>query len=611
MLFLFPAILVLMIELIHTQSIGTAFGWCFSHFDLFSITYIFYGLLLLFWYAMIGSMPIATLVTSFLGITISIISYLKTMIRGDVLVYSDISLINTGEEIFSFVKASMFMNPAMITSFIFILVSTLCFIAMRKLAHMKLFKRMILLLISVSSFAFIFFSSTSFNNILPHFGISNTFTFSANDDYAQKGVTMGLYYNYLTYEVAEPFNYQLKSVSRIIENLPNNPTKEIKQEELPNVVVIMSESFMDITKLPQVTFSKDPIPTFHELQKNNLSGTLISSTYGGGTSNIEFEVFTGNTIAFMPYGQTIFTGAKDIFQRDIPTILKDFKKAGYTVSSIHPYLETFYDRNNIYPTLGFDKSYFIEDLQDVRRDGIYVSDEYLTDKVLEILNASDGPNFVYALSMQNHLPYNGTKYNHPSPSTISSNVLSKDSYAGLDAYVHGVADADAALGKLIKAVQKNTKRPTVILFYGDHFPSLNQVFYETGYVSTTNTAEWNVEELFRMHQIPFVLYDTRSVKPQNVGMLGAPFLGNLLLNYVGIEKSINFDFLDTITFTSIRSRLFVDGAENPHSIPTVQYQRDLGQYETLQYDILFGKEYYKKVKKQGEIDDSQTENELH
>jgi len=60
----------------------------------------------------------------------------------------------------------------------------------------------------------------------------------------------------------------------------------------PDIIVLVSESFFDITKLPNVQYSEPVNPFFQELKKvHHLK--WLSPTFGGQTANAEFEMLTG------------------------------------------------------------------------------------------------------------------------------------------------------------------------------------------------------------------------------------------------------------------------------------------------------------------------------
>ena len=95
------------------------------------------------------------------------------------------------------------------------------------------------------------------------------------------------------------------------------------------------------------------------------------------------------------------------------SIVSTLKNEGYTCVAMHPYYETGWSRNLIYPKLGFDESYFQDDFpqEDIIRK--YVSDRELYSKIIERFE-SRGRNedlFLMSISMQNHGGYTTTYEN--------------------------------------------------------------------------------------------------------------------------------------------------------------------------------------------------------
>lgn len=70
--------------------------------------------------------------------------------------------------------------------------------------------------------------------------------------------------------------------------------------ENPNIIVIMAESFTDITKVDGIEFNQDPLSNYRELEKEGTTGTATVSIYGGETSMSEFEYLTASTAKFIP-----------------------------------------------------------------------------------------------------------------------------------------------------------------------------------------------------------------------------------------------------------------------------------------------------------------------
>lgn len=94
--------------------------------------------------------------------------------------------------------------------------------------------------------------------------------------------------------MAEPDSYSEDGMNRILLSSGRRQSSRAEPAVKPNVVLVVSESFFDPTRLPGVSFSADPVPNFHTLAEAFPSGVFLSNTYAGGTGNVEMELFTGH-----------------------------------------------------------------------------------------------------------------------------------------------------------------------------------------------------------------------------------------------------------------------------------------------------------------------------
>lgn len=72
---------------------------------------------------------------------------------------------------------------------------------------------------------------------------------------------------------------------------------------MPNIIVVMNESFSDLSVLGDFKTNEDYMPFLHSLQQgaeNTVTGMLNVSVCGGNTADTEYEFLTGNTMAFLP-----------------------------------------------------------------------------------------------------------------------------------------------------------------------------------------------------------------------------------------------------------------------------------------------------------------------
>jgi len=278
---------------------------------------------------------------------------------------------------------------------------------------------------------------------------------------------------------------------------------------------------------------------------DSITGALVCPTYGGQTVRTEFEILTGLSVdAFngvtLPY---IFV------KNDISTYISYYRDLGYRTMAIHPNSASFYTRDKTLPRLGFDEFYGIEELKrldiEIEYGGPYISDNTLVKFIGHYMNDRSGntPTLLFAISMENHFPYPPDKYKNFSIETQNS-ILNKADLGSFRTYVQGAYDADRALGELCSLVDDRT-RPTVLLFFGDHLPSLGtrtSAYLDSGFI----TSDSNYEDNLKLHSTPFAIYANFELDKHVLadgGAVSAYNLLNVLSSSIGAGGSPHMAFL--------------------------------------------------------------------
>ncbi len=328
---------------------------------------------------------------------------------------------------------------------------------------------------------------------------------------------------------------------------------------------------------------------------------MVSITFAGATANVEFEAFTGEPTEFLPYGTAPYTDLTEEI-RHCGTIQKVLKKNGYKTIGLHTYDGEFYNRRENYKYLGFDEFKDMNEMENPGYYGKYVSDKTMTENIIKELEDNKNgrkPVYIWALTMQNHTPYATSNYDEDALKIkVSGDMLSDEAMDKLTAYVNGVYESDRCLKTLIDYLD-NSETPTVLLFYGDHLPSLYEAYYDTGMITTKDTSKWTTLEMYEMHQIPFFIYNNYNLKKEysHNEVIGAMLLGNRLLNEAGIKKTSYFNFLDTLNYLALRDRLFIDDEGNISEGITEKCLEKANEHKMLQYDMLYGKNYIREYDK--------------
>ncbi len=347
----------------------------------------------------------------------------------------------------------------------------------------------------------------------------------------------------------------------------------------PNVVMVMSESFWDVNQLNDLSFNKDVMKNVQKYQK----GLIAAPVIGGGTANTEFEALTGLSMYFLSPGIITYNA---YLRTETPSIATVFKNNGYATTAIHPNSAWFYNRDKVYNYFGFDKFIDISGFDlNTQVKGTHISDEAFTDKVLETLNSSDKPAFIFALSIENHDPYEN-KYTTKDV-TASSDKLDNKERNIISNYAQGVYDADQAFGRLIDEISKSDE-PTLVYFFGDHAPRLGsledyyRIYDKLG--SIDKTAQKQGPEKLKYFTTPFASYSNYKQMPALSKILSPAHISYEVLRDSGVSYPNYFNILPKLEKSFPVMHLLIKNLVDDKS----ELVKD---YHLIEYDLLFGKKY--------------------
>ncbi|MET3790242.1 LTA synthase family protein [Aquamicrobium terrae] len=402
------------------------------------------------------------------------------------------------------------------------------------------------------------------------------------ENYASNGFTLAFALNVPMAHVAAPNGYSDKA----IDAMPKPAVDSALPDERPDIIMVMSESFWDAGKLPGVTISPDPIPSTRALQ----SGEMFSPEFGGMTANVEFEALTGFSNAFLPAGSIPY---QQYVRKPLPSMATFLRSEGYQTLAIHPGTEWFWNRSNVYKAFGFDEFRSEKTMASNAKRGLLISDEAMTDEIIASADAAENPLFLFAVSLQNHGPYEPNRYGN---ATHSVNALTSDwARSSLQSFAEGMADSDRELQRLIDWASKR-ERPTVIAFFGDHLPPLGPVYVETGFLKTNVAPRRDTPENMRLHRTtPLVVWSNRSGQAKDLGAVSPAFLPLHVFKTAGISHPYYTGFLSDLRqqYSVVERSLLLSA----NGEPTLDWARQkeidpaIRDFRYLQYDMMFGKHH--------------------
>ena len=300
------------------------------------------------------------------------------------------------------------------------------------------------------------------------------------------------------------------------------------EEVRPAVICVMNETFSDLSRIANLGCGYTGPAYFKSIDDALFRGDLYVSVRGGGTCNTEFEFLTGTSIAYVgpsKYPYTLYDLG------GTATLASQFRELGYSTTAIHPNLATNWDRNEVYDQFGFDRFYSIDDFEGAEELHTGVTDAATYDKVLELLEQDDGPQFIFDVTMQNHSPYDTGSIPEDLLTHYEPSAFSADENAQLNEYLSCIdasdRDLEAFMGEL-----RELDRPVVLVFFGDHQPNVSIAYNDELFPD-----EAELPHALRTYQTDYVVwanYDVAGSDQRSERLGTSPaYLGSLALEAMG------------------------------------------------------------------------------
>ena len=409
--------------------------------------------------------------------------------------------------------------------------------------------------------------------------------------YKENGFVYTFVANIYHARVAEPEGYSTEQVLALTQDLPSG-----EGSVEPNVILVMSEAFADIWNAEHLTFDQELAPNYLALSEQYLSGRCMTSEYGGNTANSEFEVLTGYSTWMMPNGTSVYMS---YLNQTTDSYVSFLKSRDYYAVALHPYERSFFSREKAFELLGFDDYYSDEHFQGAQRLRLsqYVSDLDLADRIIaefEKNQDTDRGFFCHTVTMLNHTSYYASDWPEEERVGMTANCeLSQREYYALVSYATGVRHADSMLGRLTDYFSQ-VAEPTVILFFGDHQPSLGTPGYELmqriGYVSDNTTAEGKL----MLQSTPYVIWNNFQTEPQAQQTdLSMFHLLPYMTRTLDMPRPAFHSYMDGLfeLTRGVTRQVSLDGNGVPVQTLEGESMEKFQEYLTLVYDGLLGRQY--------------------
>ena len=350
--------------------------------------------------------------------------------------------------------------------------------------------------------------------------------------------------------ISQPNDYNEDTIQRISNN--GELTESTADTDvMPNVLFVQLESFFDTSEYEALQTSMDPLPNLREMFEEYSSGYFKVPSVGAGTANTEFEVLTGMNLRYFGPGEYPYkTVLKNQTAESAATAFAEF---GYGTHAIHNNGGNFYSRAKVFNNIGFDtftSKEFMNILQ-LTENG-WAKDDILLTHIADALDSTEQQDFVFTISVQGHGNYPETKLIE-NPRITVSGMETEEKNNAWEYYVNQVYEMDQFAGNLVKMMEERGE-PTVIVFYGDHLPTmgLEAKDLKSRYLYNTN----------------YVIWDNLGLEKQDRNIPAYQIMADVM-ERLGLHSGTVFNY-------------------HQQRRKTKDYLLDL---ELLQYDILYGKQY--------------------
>lgn len=404
------------------------------------------------------------------------------------------------------------------------------------------------------------------------------------ENYRHNGFLLAFAFNVPMASVSAPAGYSHVAITDMQTDLLPASFFSGRQAD---VIMVMSESLWDPTKMSSIRYSADPMPVIRSSQ----SGQVFSPEFGGMTANVEFEALTGFSNAFLPYGSIPY---QQYIRRPVPSLATFFESKGYVTKAFHPFQGWFWNRNNVYQSLGFREFHSEENMPVMDKRGIFASDEDLTRYIIKEADNTSEPFFFFAVTLQGHGPYEHNRYAKNSIE-VDAPTLSDANTRSLATYAQGVKEADQSLKALMDWAKKR-RRETIIVLFGDHLPPLNAVYTESGYMANVvATRKASVPTMKREHETPLVVWSSKRGVQKDIGSVSPSQLPYYIVRMAGYRHPYytgmlgrvaeRYSVIDRHQLIGRNNKAQADWALSGRIDPLIK------DYRLLQHDVMFGEGY--------------------
>lgn len=553
-LWLFPAFVVTLCEFNHLQSLPTLASFFLQEFGVFIFDTIVVGAVFLLFLLLFKKAWIAGLITGLLFYILSCVEYFKFSVSGSHFFAGDLAMTTKLGDMQQF---AVIQPTAVMVLNLFLLLACVVLFWLTGLGiHPNGIKRAVFSTMIVGGFGFVLLGQTFLASVCTVFGIQYDAapdSFSQNQLFQENNLIASFIVSaneQLNREIEQPEGYSSEKVQSVMAPT-NTGTLDFT---MPNVLFVMSESYADFRKYPSLQIDPDTYDGFDHIAREGFRGNITVPTFGGYTARSEFELTTGLPVRSLGNAQ-IPIQLLDT-SRENPSFARIYQNLGYTTSYIHPFSASFYGRDEVYATYGFDNLIFEDDLTVPKNDFRgHTDDATVYAQILDTMRSTAGRDYIFTTTLQNHEPYSGQDTSE------------------LDAYLAGIRLSDSELEDFIDTL-RDFEEPTVVVFVGDHFPffSPNDNIYDKLGIHSDNCAPVYQQSSLIWANYPL---DYTAISDEQTS---AFYLPHMVYRLIGAPENT---FVNTVLSLQKQAPVYSPTFATPAC----------EELDLLTYDLLFGDRY--------------------
>ncbi|WP_040213599.1 LTA synthase family protein [Clostridium polynesiense] len=223
-----------------------------------------------------------------------------------------------------------------------------------------------------------------------------------------------------------------------------------------NIIFVQGEALQNFVIGLQVN-GKEITPNLNKLTKDGLYfSSVYAQTGGGNTSDAEF--MANNSLYPEKTGAVYFSKPNNQYNA-LPKLLKE---RGYFTAAMHGHTNTFWNRETVYNTFGFDTFYYNTSYSTDKIVGWGINDRDFFIESIDILKNVPKPFYSMMVTVTSHHPFGYYKHENRVETGEFEDTQTND-------YLEDIAFLDESIGALIEKLKvEGLYDDTVLVIYGDH-----------------------------------------------------------------------------------------------------------------------------------------------